>query len=201
MQIMEDPYPETPGERQERIDEVKSEIDGFDSIPQEIREALKAHAQEFVAPRLSVGHGHFYGGQLGWTHWVIKNDDLNLAVQLSPTAVAVATFFTAVGASPWVLAVGLIMTGVALTQKFMAKNVKLDESDYGLVMTLKEIGPSSVTDLTKALNGISIYNANLWTDEKTLAALSRLKQMRQGDGSTTALVSDASDGLWSTSGV
>ena len=73
---MEDPYPETPGERERTVEEVRSTIRSTDKFPFELRSELEKHAAEFVKLVVKPGSGRFYGGQLGWSSWVIRNDSL-----------------------------------------------------------------------------------------------------------------------------
>jgi hypothetical protein len=203
MKIMEDPYPETPGDRERTIAEAQAQIEAMQSLPQELRDALKEHASQLVERHRDTAppNTHFYGGQLGWIRWVVRNDDMNLIAQLSPSALAITTYLTVAGSNPIVLAVGLILTTLAIAHKFKNKSISLDEQDYKLLMTLKHLGPSSLSGLTEALNGLSIYSPDSWTERLTLAALTKLKTARQADGSIVALVGESSDGLWSTNGI
>lgn len=203
MKIMEDPYPETPGAYEKSIAEAQAQIETMQTLPQKLRDALKEHASQLVEPHRETAskNTHFYGGQLGWTYWVVKNDDMNLIAQLSPSAIAITTFLTVAGSNPIILAVGLLLTALGLAHKFKNKNISLDEQDYKLLMTLKHLGPSSLQKLTESLNGLSIFSSNSWTERLTLAALNKLKTARQGDGSIVALVGESANGLWSTSGI
>lgn len=199
---MDDPYPETPGDHERAITQAQERLEAMKTLPEELREALKEHAPQLVQrQRETLKNAHFYGGQLGWTSWVVKNDDMNLIAQLSPTAIAIATFLTVAGSSPVVLAVGLILSALAIAHKFKAKNISLEEQEYKLLMTLKHLGPSSVQKLTESMNGLSIFSSNPWTEARTLAALNKLKTARQSDGSIVAVVGESGDGLWSTSGI
>jgi len=67
-------------------------------------------------------------------------------------------------------------------------------------MALKQAGPATVTTVAEILSGLHIYGSDVWDETRALAALNKLKQMRQRDGGVTALVSEV-DGLWSTSGI
>jgi hypothetical protein len=202
MHIMDNPYPETPGDHERTIVAARSQIDGMEALPLEFRNELKNHAGELVEPRLRTAKGaNFYGGQLGWTYWVVKNDDMNLIAQLSPSAISITTYLTVVGTNPIVLAVGLVLSALAVAYKFKTKNISLDETDYKLLMTLKHIGPSSLTKLTESMNGLSIFASDPWTENRTLNALNKLKTARQSDGSIVALVGESGDALWSTSGI
>jgi len=202
MDIMENPYPETPGDHARAVAAAQSQIETMEALPPEFRTALKDHARQFVEPHTRTVKGaDFYGGQLGWTYWVVKDDDMNLIAQLSPSAIAITTYLVVAGTNPIVLAVGLIMTVLSIAHKFKAKNISLDEMDYKLLMTLKHIGPSSVSKLTESMNGLSIFASDPWTENRTLNALNKLKTARQTDGSIVALVGESGDGLWSTSGI
>lgn len=202
MHIMDNPYPETPGDRERTIAQARSQIEAMETLPLEFRNELKSHARELVESQVRTArNADFYGGQLGWTYWVVKNDDMNLIAQLSPSAIAITTYLTVVGSNPIVLAVGLILSTLTVAYKFKTKNVSLAEMDYKMLMTLRHIGPSSVAKLTESMNGLSIFASDAWTENRTLNALNQLKTARQSDGSIVSLVGESGDGLWSTSGI
>jgi hypothetical protein len=202
MKIMEDPYPgATPEERKQRLLEVRSLIQAS-SIPLELKSELDKKAAAFIEVKsISGGKAHFYGGQLGWSHWVIKNDHLKLVELLAGAAIAITTYAAVATAAPAVMAVTLLFGVVALADRLKDKAASLDETSYKLVMTLKQIGPATPAKLAEALNGISIFGSHMWTESTTNDALRGLQQVRLGDGSTEALVNQASDGLWSTNGI
>ncbi len=135
MKIMEDPYPESPGGRERTIAEAQAQIEAMQTLPQELRDALKEHASQLVERHREPAskNTHFYGGQLGWTHWVVKNDDMNLIAQLSPSAIAITAFLTVAGSNPIVLAVGLTL--IALNQLKTAR-----QGDGSIIALVGESG-------------------------------------------------------------
>src|SRR5262249_18515247 len=140
MPIMENPYPSRPGERDERLSQVRSKIRSSSQIPDELKDEIAERAAEFVTAeiRKAVKGTHSYGGQLGWTRWVIRNDHLDLVAALAPIASGIATYATAVsGANPIVLAITLIFAVAAIGRKLKAKSASLDSDDYGVLMALK----------------------------------------------------------------
>jgi len=144
---------------------------------------------------------HFYGGQLGWTRWVVKNDDLDLIGRLGPAAIAIVTFLSVPAAPVAVMAVGLAISMVGIAQKFRAKKIVVEPEDYYILMAMRQAGPSTIEDLSKILSGTHIYGQEVWDETRTAAALNKLKQVHQGDGSATALVNEGTDGRWSASGI
>ena len=202
MEIMDDPYPgATPEEHDQMLTEVRTLIASSPNIPSELKSELDKRAGAFLEVKQTSGGGHFHGGQLGWSRWVIRNDHLKLVEGLGAAAIAITTYAAVATAAPAVLAVTLLFAAVALADKLKNKSASLDEKDYHLVMTLKQIGPATPGQLTNALNGLSIYGSHLWTETTTGDALQKLLQVRLGDGSTEPLVNQASDGLWSTNGI
>lgn len=205
MRIMDDPYPETPGERDKRIEEVRALIRESGKIPVELKDEIARRAEEFVQSNLiqAGSSTHFYGGQLGWTSWVIRNDHLDLVAALAPVASAIATYATAIGAAnPVTLAVTLVFAVAAVGRKLRAKKASLDLADYGVLMTLKQLGPATPQQLADAMNGIRIYGSGMWTEQQAREVLvNKLKAVRLGDGSIEAFVTEAPDGSWSTNGV
>jgi hypothetical protein len=117
---------------------------------------------------------------------------LKLVEGLGAAAIAITTYAAVATAAPAVLTVTLLFAAVALADKLKKKSASLDEKDYHLVMTLKQIGPATLGQLTNALNGLSIYGSHLWTETSTGDALQKLLQVRLGDGSTEPLVNQAS---------
>ncbi|HMD85643.1 MAG TPA: hypothetical protein VKO18_13195 [Terriglobia bacterium] len=202
MEIMEDPYPETPGERERRLSEVREFITLSAKIPADLKPELITKASAFVETKIEGGGSkRFYGGQLGWTHWVIRNEHLKLVEVLASVAIAITTYAAVATAVPAVTAVTLLFAAVALADRLKHKSASLDDKSYAVVMTLKEIGPTTPAQLSQALNGVRIFGRDLWTDSGALDALKKLQAIRLGDGSVEALVSQAADGLWSTNGI
>ncbi len=197
-----DPYPSMQGEREIRIEQVKEQIRSWPDLPDEFKDLAIKDAEWFTEtytwrPR----GGHFYGGQLGWTSWVIKNEDLNLLGNLGPAAISLVTLLSTANAPVVATAFSLALSIVLIARKINAKGVVVNPEDYHVLMTLKQTGPSPVSRIAELLGGLHIYGRDLWDDSRTLAALNRLKQVPQLDGTTTALVNESSDGRWSTSGI
>lgn len=203
MRIMDDPYPETPGQRERALDSIREEIDSWRDVPPEFKEIAKTRTESFLFSRKEQAPSNlkFYGGQLGWTHWVIKDDDLKLLGQLGPAAMAIVTF-VAVPTAPFaVMAFGLALSMIGIAREFKAKSVLVDPEDYFVLMTLKQAGPSDLDQISKMLSGLHIFGNGVWDQTRALAALNKLKEVAQRNGTSTALVNQLSDGRWSTSGI
>jgi len=203
MEIMEDPYPgATPEQQQERLTEVRAFIDSSPDIPPELRAELGKRAGFFLEVEVvEQPEVHFYGGQLGWSYWAIRNDHLKLVEALAAAAIAITTYAAVATAAPAVLAVTLLFGAAALADKLKKKSASLEEESYRVLMTLKQTGPATAARLSDALNGTRIYGLNMWTESRTVEALRKLQAVRLGDGSVEALVNQAADGLWSASGI
>ena len=203
MRIMDDPYPETPGQRERALDSIREQIESWPDVPPEFKEIAKSRTESFLLRRKEQAPPNlkFYGGQLGWTHWVIKDDDLKLLGQLGPAAMAIVTF-AAVPTAPFaVMAFGLALSMIGIAREFKAKSVIVDPEDYFVLMTLKQAGPSNLDQISEMLSGLHIYGSGVWDQPRTLHALNKLKQVAQRNGTSTALVNELSDGRWSTSGI
>ncbi len=147
-------------------------------------------------------HGpHYYTASIGADSWVIRDENLRLLEVLAAGALAVTTFTATAAASPAVLAVSLVLGCVALADRLRKKKVSLDEKDFKIIMALKTTGPCSAATLASTLGGLHIFGNDLWDEDATVAALTRLQAVRVGDGSIEALVTQASDGLWSVNGI
>lgn len=204
MKITDNPYPRDPKSEEMRLNEVRVRIENSAQIPADLKEELKRNAWEFLdlqAEPASEGT-NFYGGQLGWTRCVIRNDHLNLVVALASPASAIATYATAVtGANPIALAVTLIFAMAAVGRTLLAKHAKLSEVEYGVLMALKHYRSASPEEIAKMLNGIRIYGLDMWDGKRVLEVLNKLKAIRLADGTVEELVVQAADGRWSTNGV
>ena len=198
-----DLYPSSPGEEERRLEEVRSRIMSATQIPVEMKSAIAARASDFVDEVRRDGQGaKFYGGQLGWTHYVIRNDHLDLVAALAPTAASIAAFATAtIVTSPVPVAVTLLFAIAAIGRKLKSKSATLDMVDYEVLMALKHIGAAAPADLAGTLNGIRIYGADMWDEGRVLKVLQRLKVVSLRDGSVESFVSELPDGRWSTNGV
>jgi hypothetical protein len=205
MKIMDNPYPETPGQREAQLSKIVAFVESSPEIPVDLKPEIKKRAHDLL--RVEVERApesfKFYGGQLGWTHWVIRDDQLNLMTALAPGAVGVATYATAAitAANPIVLAVTLLFSALAVGSRLKDKSAVLEEKDYHVLMTLKRIGPATPLALTNFLNGVRIFGAGIWNEEQTLAILQKLKAITVRDGSVDAFVTQASDGRFSTNGI
>jgi hypothetical protein len=194
------PYPEIEGSYETALQSAKDDIKSLPALPIELRTAALQNAANFIEPRRSGQSDKHFGGQIGFTTFVIKHDDLNLLSTLGPAAMAIVTYLSVAAAPVAVMAFGMVISVATLASKLKNKGVALDAEYYHVLMTLKHAGPSSVTELASLLGGIHIHGTDLWDENRTLAAMNKLKQVRQRDGIVTELVSQASDGRWSVSG-
>jgi hypothetical protein len=201
MEIMDDPYPETPGQRDRTESELLKRIESMPEIPPELRKEVAKRRAEFLEARIQQGAGHFYGGQLGWTNWFIRNDDLDLLALLAPSATGIATYATVAAASPWVLAATLLFSVLAVARKLRAKSTTLDPDECRVLMALKQTGGASLTALANVLNHVTLVGTGPWTEERVLKTLDKLRSVSVGDGSIETYVVQAADGRWSTNGV
>jgi len=47
MRIMDDPYPETPGQREHALDSIREEIESWPDVPLEFKEIAKSRTESF----------------------------------------------------------------------------------------------------------------------------------------------------------
>jgi hypothetical protein len=200
MEIIEDPFPSSPGQREETRKKVLEHVEAIQDISPELKFEIAARANDFLEPRITKA-GHHYGGQLGWTNWVIRKDDLDLVALLAPTASGIATFETVHDASPYVLAVAVLFSVLGIAKKLRDKSTCLDPDDYRLLMTLKRFGPLTIAALMNILNRVKIVGAGPWSEERVLEILHQLQSVRVRDGSAEAYVTQGSAGQWSTNGI
>jgi hypothetical protein len=200
MKIMEDPFPSSPGQWEEARKTVLEHIEAIQDISPELKSEIAARAGDFLEPRHTKA-GHHYGGQLGWTNWVIRNDDLDLVALLAPSAGGIATYATVPGASPYVLAATALFSVLGIARKLRGKSTSLDPDTYRLLMALKRFGPLNVTALMNILNRVNVVGAGPWNEERVLKTLHELQTVRVRDGSTEIYVTPGSDGQWSTNGI
>lgn len=195
-------YPSAPGDEERHLSEVRSIIMSSPLIPDELKGKISNRADEFVDSYRVRGSAKFYGYQLGWTHYVIRNDHLDLVAALATPASAIAAYATAVtGANPIALAVTLIFAVAAVGRKLRAKSASLDLVDYKVLMALKQLGAVSPSELAGALNGLRIYGRDMWDEGRLLTVLRRLKTIPLNDGSVESLVTELPNGHWSTNGI
>ncbi len=202
-----DGVPPYPGETShERMEWIRRDIRESATIPDELKEPIIARFYSdagILEHKITRGgpNVHFQIGQLGWSRWAIKNENLKLVEILAAAALAIAGFATVTAASPAVLAVSLLAGTVALADRLKHKGVALTEEQYQILMTLKVIGPATADDLAGRLSGLHIYGPGVWTVERTETALQALKSIRLSDGTIDDLVAQAGDQLWSTNGL
>lgn len=205
MREMAEDYPGATHEEWEVVvKQVQQTLEQSDHIPAELKpliaEGVRTHPQFLEIEYISGGH-KFQTGQIGWKRWAIRKDNLRLVEVLAGTAMAITTFVAVVGASPAVMAASLVFAGVALADRLKSKSASLDDEQYRIILSLKALGPTTLSDLAAKLSGLHIYGENVWTEERTLEALKKLQSVHLGDGSTEALVTQASSGLWAVNGV
>lgn len=78
---LNDAYLSSEEQRKECLAEIKMHIESSENIPDQLKPELIKMGDEFLDRIFEQGGVgvHFYGMQLGWSHWVIRNDHLNLA--------------------------------------------------------------------------------------------------------------------------
>jgi hypothetical protein len=86
MEIMDDPYQETPDQHEAEVAKVVAFFQSSSEIPADLKPELIKKASEFVESQSVQSGHHHYGGQLGWTRWIVRNDQLNLVSSLAPGA-------------------------------------------------------------------------------------------------------------------
>ncbi len=196
-----------PGETShQRMEWIRRDIRESKTIPDELKEPIIErfyNSADILEHKIEVGRPgvHFQIGQLGWSHWAIKNDNLKLVEILAAAALAVAAFATVAAASPWVLAVSLLAGCVALADRLKRKGISLTEEQYKILMALKVTGPTTAADLAARLSGQHIFGQGVWTEERAQQGLQALKTIRLLDGTTDDLVTETPDHLWSTNGL
>jgi hypothetical protein len=186
-----------------------SQVTGFiqssEKIPDILKSELIKHAEFFMetAEERRTGIHPPFAGSVGRTNWVIRNDQLNLVTGLAPGAVGIATYATAgaTTANPVVLAVTLLFSALAVGGRLKNKSVSLEETDYHVLMSLKQIGTVSLIALTNFLNGVLIFGRGAWSEEQVLGILQKLKAITVRDGSVEAFVTEASDQRFSANGI
>jgi hypothetical protein len=88
-----------------------------------------------------------------------------------------------------------------IASRLKHKGVILEPEHYRVLMALKEIGPSSVEQLVRALNGLHIAGPPPFTESRVHEILAGLKMIRANDGTLETLAVEAADGTWSANGV
>lgn len=195
----------TSEERRIVLDKLKDSITTSTDIP----EPLKPHIIDWIGngdhlleikTHKAGPNTHFYGMQLGWKNWVVKNDSLKLVETLSIAAMAITTFIAVPAAAPAVLATSLILSAVAVSERLRTKSTSLEPEQYTVLMTLKACGPISVEDLAEKLSGTHLFGSGVWTKERTLNALHSLQAIHLHDGTIEVFAIQANNELWSSNG-
>jgi len=195
-----------PGETsEERMEFIRRDIRESATIPDELKEPIVKrfyNNSRILEQKIMTQPGARYQtGQLGASHWVIRNDNLKLVEILAAAALAIAGFASVAAASPVVMAVSLLSGVVALANRLKKKGASLTEEQYKILVNLKGLKAANSEELATRLSGLHIFGPEVWTVDRTEKALQDLKSKRLGDGSIEALVSQAADNLWSTNGL
>jgi len=207
---MAEEYPGgTPEERQLLEKQIRDRVESLTDVPGDMKKMLSTRviaSLEIVYVRPDswpsrMSRPNFQIGQIGWKYWAIKNDSLHMVELLSAAAIAITTFAATTTAAPAVLAVTLVFAAIALADRLKKKKTSLTDEQYKLLVTLKGSGPLTTSELAKRLGGLHIFGNDLWSEERTLAALKLLQSVHLGDGTTEALVSQAANGKWATNGI
>jgi hypothetical protein len=70
-----------------------------------------------------------------------------------------------------------------------------------VLVTLKQIGPTTPIALTNFLNGVKIFGSGQWKEERVLEILRKFKAFAVRDGSVEEFVQETADGRFSTNGI
>jgi hypothetical protein len=156
----------------------------------------------FVEEERVIGkNAEFQTGQIGWTRWAIRRDQLKLLEVLSPTAIGIVTYVTVAAASPYVLAAALLFSIITLALRLKTKAVVLERDQYRLLMALKHTRSADPKQLSEILNWFNEPDSQLFTESRVLELLKGLKEVRAKDGTIENLLVETSDGRWSANGV
>ncbi len=195
-------FGEVAGEREKRLETIRETIDSWPGISDDLRAELKKRSDDLLESYTTQPKNtHFYGGQIGFRSWIIKNDDLKLLEQLIPAAMAIITFLSVAAAPVPVMAAGLAFSAIGIANKIKTKGIEVDPADFDVLMTLKEAGPSTPSRIAEILSGLHIYGRDIWDETRVVAVLNKLKLLPQKDGTTATIVNESSDGRWSTAGI
>jgi hypothetical protein len=193
-----DPYPATPGELEKRIEEVRQRIRKDSRLAPGFREVLEQHAHSFVEGTIIQARGsHFYGKQLGWTSFVIRNEHLDIVAFLGAIATALCTLTAEPDKKPESAAVPLAIAVASAGLKARQKGGLIDPADYQVLLALKKRGPSKIRWIADDLSAVS---GRSWSEKDVEAALRRLGSVRLKDGSLESFAVEGNDGLWSANG-
>jgi hypothetical protein len=194
-------YGEVAGEREKRIETIKETIGSWPDISDDVKTELKKRSDDFLDISITGRDARFSGGQIGFLHWIIKNDDLKMLEQLIPAAMAIVTFLSVANAPVAVMVAGLAFSTLGIANKLRTKGIAVDAADFHVLMTLKQAGPSTASRIAEILSGLHIYGRDVWDENRVVAALNKLKLLPQNDGTTATIVNESSDGRWSTAGI
>src|SRR5258708_5312250 len=138
MRELAEEFPSAPGAEAAARSEVEDAIRSAAEIPEELKPLLLEHAAAFVDRELvrSAPGARHQMGQIGYTRWVIRNDQLDLLKHISTAAAAVVAYVAVAAASPYVLATALVFAVLALGRRLREKGVVLDADQYRLLLTL-----------------------------------------------------------------
>jgi hypothetical protein len=136
-----DAYPKNEQQHSRLLAEVRESIETSAEIPPELKpELVRIADREFITlHRMTFPKIRYWGMRAGSAHYAIKNEYLDLVKQLSAASLAIATYTTATGGNPIVLAITLMFAVAAVGSKLRSKGAQLDPEDYYLVMTLKQL--------------------------------------------------------------
>jgi hypothetical protein len=194
-------YGEIAGEREDRLEEIKEAIGSWPDISDDLKTELKKKSEYFLDNVVTGKDARFAAGQIGFQHWIIKDDDLKLLEQLIPAAMSIITFLSVAGAPVAVLVAGIAFSTIGIANKFRTKGIVLDAADFNVLMTLRQAGPSKSSRIAELLSGLHIYGKDVWDENRVIAVLNKLKLLPQNDGTTATIVNESSDGRWSAAGI
>lgn len=193
--------PFAKSENRYTIDEMRRFIATSHTIPAEMKHELEVSIAA-KAPRENTFDDRAYlHGVFGGKHWAIKKDDLHLIETLAAAALAIASFLALAGSSPVILAVNLVFSALAITDRIRSKWTNLDPTQYGVIMILSGGGPITAVELAERMSGIHIFGNDVWTESRATEILTAMKAVHLHDGSTVELVTQASDGRWAANGI
>lgn len=195
-------FPESPGERDLRQSEVEREIRSMPNVPEELKSELAKRSAMFIESTYEFGRDtKFRPPQIGWKHWVIRREQLDLLKHLSPLAAGIVAYAAVAGASVDVLIATTIIAVIGLVERLRTKNVTLDLEHQHVLLALSASGPSTAEVIALTLNGLRVDGGpGTFSESRVREILNDLKAIRARDTTLEPLVVQASDGLWSTNG-
>jgi hypothetical protein len=135
-------------------------------------------------------------------HWVIQNDDLQLADTLldcikNAAALSGLVVLGSLDASAWTAITGISGNLFKLLRRAINKGKVLDPRAFDLLWVLREVGPLPSDKLTSRLKA----RDTSWTTDEVDAKLKDLSTLAMNDGTTRALVTQDAQNSWRTVGV